>query len=367
MPPARALWRSAILSSLLVWTVVAIVHGLAGYTDQLRRGSPGPLLAGVALYIPPYLPWMAFTSVLYVLLASEPLRATRPGRVALLTAVFAVAFYLPEVAYQILWDMYLRQQPWSNFARAAAAWPAVYWLVDFGLFLATVAAIAAIVAARSGLENQRQRQRLDAENLALRLDIEQHRLAALRAQLEPHFLFNALNAISGLVRAENKALALSALQQLSALLRYALVAAGRERVSLREELEFARDYIALQALRYGGRLRFTVTGETDDVIDAEVPPLLLQPLIENAIRHDLECHEGDSDIRLDLKLAGPQLVIRITNPMHPEATPNPGTGLGLAATRARLGLLYGPRSSCAGAAADGRFTVELNLPAHSDD
>ncbi|MDQ8177436.1 MAG: histidine kinase [Gemmatimonadota bacterium] len=346
---------------------MAVVHGLATYTDQLRRGQLVGLWPTLDSYFPAYLPWFIYSASLYVLLARDPARATQPRRVAACLAFFAVAFYVPQVCYQVLWDMRVWRQPLSTFPTAFAAWPKTYWLVDFGLFLATFAVVAATVAVQTAIANQQERQRVDAENLALRLDIERHRLAALRAQLEPHFLFNALNAISGLVRGENKALALSALQQLSALLRYALVAAGRERVSLREELEFARDYIALQALRYGGRLRFTVTGETDEVVDADVPPLLLQPLIENAIRHDLECHEGEGDIHLDLKRAGPQLVIRITNPMHPDATANPGTGLGLAATRDRLALLYGPSSSCVGAAHDGRFTVELILPAHSDD
>lgn len=362
MPARKAGWWYALGTSAVIWAVIATVHGLASYTDQVRRGQPAGLWTQLLSYFPAYVPWVFYGAALYVCLARTPARATQPRRVAVSVALFAVTFYVPQVCYQVLWALLASNQSLNTFPTALATWPTIYWLVDLGLFLATFAAVAATVAVKAGVDDQRERRRLDAENLALRLDLERHRLDALRAQLEPHFLFNALNAISGLVRGENKTLALSALQQLSALLRYALVAAGRERVSMREELDFARGYIALQALRYGSRLHFTIAGDASAVLDAEVPPLLLQPLIENAIRHDLECHEGDSHISLELTRTEAHLTIRVTNSVHPDASPNPGTGLGLAVARDRLALLYGPRASCHGSAHDGQFTVELTVP-----
>lgn len=366
MPTRRAGWRYALGASALIWSVIATVHGLASYTDLVRRGEPAELWTQLASYVPAYVPWVLYSAALYLHLARIPARATQPRRAAAAVALFAITFYLPQVCYQVLWTLQTSHQSLRTFPEAFASWPTIYWLVDLGLFLATFAAVAATVAVKAGVDAQQERQRLDAENLSLRLALERHRLDALRAQLEPHFLFNALNAISGLVRGDNRALALSALQQLSALLRYALVAAGRERVEMRDELDFARGYIALQALRYGSRLHFAITGAGDAALDAEVPPLILQPLIENAIRHDLECHEGDSRISVELTRTAAQLVIRVTNSVHPDATPNPGTGLGLAATRDRLALVYGPAASCDGSLHDSQFTATLTLPAVED-
>jgi LytS/YehU family sensor histidine kinase len=200
-----------------------------------------------------------------------------------------------------------------------------------------------------------------AENLNLHLALEQQRMQALRAQLEPHFIFNALNAISALVRGGDKADALAGIGRLSDLLRYALSATQREHATIAEELGFVRDYLALQRLRYGERLRIRIDGDDEAVRRGECPPLLLQPLIENALRHDLDCHDGQGDIRLSFERTADELLIRVMNPVSAWASPNPGTGLGLSNTRARLALAD-PRASLRTASQDGTFTAEISLP-----
>jgi two-component system sensor histidine kinase AlgZ len=183
----------------------------------------------------------------------------------------------------------------------------------------------------------------------------------LRAQFEPHFLFNALNAISALVRDGDRTLALGGIGRLSDLLRYALSASVRNTVTVAAELQFVRDYLDLQRLRYGDRLRVHIDGEGSLLHEVECPPLLLQPLIENALRHDLDCREGPSDIRLGFAQDGEVLAIRVTNPASAQASPNPGAGLGLANTRERLKLMH-PTASLLTSLQDGRFVAEVRLP-----
>jgi LytS/YehU family sensor histidine kinase len=197
--------------------------------------------------------------------------------------------------------------------------------------------------------------------LNLRLALEEQRMLALRAQFEPHFLFNALNAISALVREGDRTLALGGIGRLSDLLRYALSASVRNTVTVAAELQFVRDYLDLQRLRYGARLRVHIEGDERMLHDVDCPPLLLQPLIENALRHDLDCHDGPSDIRLSFVPDGAALTIRVTNPAGAHASPNPGAGLGLANTRERLRLMH-PTASLHTNLRAGRFVAEVRLP-----
>jgi two-component system sensor histidine kinase AlgZ len=153
-------------------------------------------------------------------------------------------------------------------------------------------------------------------------------MLALRAQFEPHFLFNALNAISALVRDGDRGLALGGIGRLSDLLRYALSASVREDVTVAAELQFVRDYLDLQRLRYGERLQVQIDGEDSLLHEVECPPLLLQPLIENALRHDLDCREGPSDIRCGFVQDGEVLAIRsrIPSARTLRRIPAPGSG-----------------------------------------
>jgi LytS/YehU family sensor histidine kinase len=149
--------------------------------------------------------------------------------------------------------------------------------------------------------------------------------------------------------------------RLSALLRYALSATVTSTATLDEELRFVRDYLDLQRLRYGERLRVRIEGD-DAALDAiACPPLLLQPLIENALRHDLDRHDGPSDIALRFEPEDDAMRIVVTNPVTPGAAPNPGAGLGLANTRDRLRLVH-PAATLTAGVLDGRFVAEVRLP-----
>ncbi len=168
---------------------------------------------------------------------------------------------------------------------------------------------------------------------------------------------------AGWYAGSDKSLAVSALTRLSELLRYALTASSRDWVTVGDELHFVRGYAMLQQLRYGDRLQLSITGDDDTIRSGDCPPLLLQPLVENAIRHDLESHAGASDIRMTFTRTGERLAVHVSNPIHPEAIANAGLGLGLRSTRERLALLYGREASFAAGAEVGALRRAPRHPA----
>lgn len=248
----------------------------------------------------------------------------------------------------------------------ANAWH--YWVSmdKFEWFVVFVLLSLAFGVVVASLLWQRHRQQ-SSELAEVRLSLERQRLAALRGQLEPHFIFNTLSAIGAMVRTDDKTLALDGLGRLGDLLQYALLSSERDWISLRQELQFVRDYLELQHLRFGARLQIDIEGEhlLDD--DIECPPMLLQPLVENALRHDLECHEQRSDIRVTFALDADVLLAQVSNPIYAHSAPSAGLGIGLRGIRARLKLAYGDKAALHTARADGRFVATLRLPRQLED
>lgn len=349
--------------SLLAWIAVVFIHSTAAYSDLLRRGGHGSLGGQIAQFAPAYVPWVFLSTFLLVFLSKR--RAGELGERKLVARTFLTifgVFLVPECAFQVALTMLGSGRPWSEFLFHFANWPAIYWLIDAGLFVLTFALVYAVVSTRASRAAHAHRLKTDAENLTLRLELERQRLRALRGQLEPHFMFNALNAISGLVRGEDKSLALSALQQLSSLLRYALLASSRDFVALGEEIDFVRDYVRLQTLRFGDRLRVQIEEGPHDLREFNCPPLLLQPLVENAIRHDLETHEGASQVDVSISRQGDRVILSVRNGRREGAATNPGSGLGLPSTRERLRLLYGEDAELQTSSGDGVFVARVALP-----
>ena len=175
-------------------------------------------------------------------------------------------------------------------------------------------------------------------------------------------MFNALNALSALVRSSESDKALGAIEKLSELLRYALSSGEKTWVSMEEEIRFVQDYLSLQKLRFGDRMQVQILGAEDKVLACSCPPLLLQPLMENALRHDLECYKGVGDIVLAFHYSERGLRCIVSNPVHEGLTVKAGFGLGLKTLRARLASLYQGRARLHTAIEAGRFGVELFLP-----
>jgi two-component system LytT family sensor kinase len=179
----------------------------------------------------------------------------------------------------------------------------------------------------------------------LETQLAQAQLQTLKMQLHPHFLFNTLNGIAGLVRDSRNKAAVDMLAGLSDLLRYTLENAGKQEVPLKEELEFLELYLDIQQMRFSDRLKVEMHVEPE-VLDALVPNLILQPLVENAIRHGVSRRAASGIVGISAERDNGSLRIRIYDD-GPGLKRDDGAqtveGVGLANTRARLAQLYGER------------------------
>ncbi|MCD6664835.1 sensor histidine kinase [Hydrogenophaga bisanensis] len=184
------------------------------------------------------------------------------------------------------------------------------------------------------------------------------RLAELQARIRPHFLFNTLNSAIALVRDE-PAKAERLLEDLSELFRHAL-ADAKEAVTLRQELDLARHYLAIEQIRFGERLR--IEWNIDDTASrAKLPPLILQPLVENAIKHGVEPSPSGATVRISTKRRGDMVVIKVTNTV-PAGTGAKGNGLALDNVRQRLSLLHDLEGRFQSALVNGVFQARLEIP-----
>jgi len=184
------------------------------------------------------------------------------------------------------------------------------------------------------------------------------RLAELQSRIRPHFLFNTLNSAIALVRAE-PAKAEAVLEDLSELFRHAL-ADQTESVTLGQEIALAQRYMAIEQIRFGERLQvqWTLDPEADP---AKLPPLLLQPLVENAVRHGVEPSAQGAQIKITTERRGGVVVLKVTN-STPAGVGERGHGLALANVRERLALLHDVQAQFKTVFKDGVFQVRLEIP-----
>ncbi|MDD4929647.1 MAG: sensor histidine kinase [Gallionella sp.] len=201
--------------------------------------------------------------------------------------------------------------------------------------------------------------RLRAKVLSRSLD--DARLQVLRARIRPHFLYNTINAVLGIVRTQPRQ-AETALEDMADLFRMAM-ADERDMVPVYQEIQLCKQYLALEQLRMGERLR--VLWQVQDVPqDALIPPLLLQPLLENAVYHGIEPLINGGCIHVQLRLTGSNLTIKVNNPcpQRSDVPPHAGNKIALQNIRERLDLLFDAEASYQVASGEDHYLVEITLP-----
>ena len=223
-------------------------------------------------------------------------------------------------------------------------------LIESAPWLAATATGATLAAALVIALVMRARGRTPAATAA--------RLSELQSRIRPHFLFNTLNSAIALVRAEPSK-AETMLEDLSDLFRHALVDQG-ESATLDDEIELARRYLAIEQVRFAERL--TLEWSLDPLAGrATLPPLLLQPLVENAVRHGVEPSDSGATVRISTKRRGSVVVIKVTNTV-PAGAGAPGHGVALANVRDRLRLLHDVQGRFRCGLVDGVYQVRLEVP-----
>ncbi|MBK7863850.1 MAG: histidine kinase [Archangiaceae bacterium] len=210
-----------------------------------------------------------------------------------------------------------------------------------------------------------------AERHQLQVDLtaasEEHalrsRLAALQAQMNPHFLFNSLNVVAGLIQPEPR-LAEATLERLSGVLQYAISAGKRASVTLGEELEAVRDYLDVEQARFGDRLRSRIEVDAD-LHALAMPPLLLQPLVENAVLHGLSSREAGGEVCVRARRDGATVVLTVADDgVGPGGSRRQGNRVGLSSVRERVALTWGSRGDFqVRERQGGGFECELRVPA----
>ena len=342
--------RLGSLLYLLVWLLFGaalawLLSAATGVTLGAGLLFAGPLamLYGVAA---------GFSS--YYLCRAHPVGATSPGRIALV-------FGLAAMCTAALWSA--AASGWNEaLAGAGVPWNRSLGMTIFGLGvvlyeLCSVANYLVIAIDRGReLERRELQAQLTARDAELRL---------LRTQVDPHFLFNSLNSVSALTAIDPKA-AREMTLQLAEFFRRTLRLEATGRITLEAELEMVRHYLAIEQVRFGERLAWSE--DVDEQARAcLLPPLLLQPLVENAIKHGVAGRLEGGTVRLSAVRAASLLRIRVENECGDAQPARAGTGHGLVSVRERLAQAYAHEAGAHWAKENGMFRVDLVLPAQTGE
>ena len=196
--------------------------------------------------------------------------------------------------------------------------------------------------------------------------VSQAELKALQAQINPHFLFNSLNTLYGTIHRDN-ADARRLVLDLANVFRY-LLASDRTFIELAEELRIVRSYLEIESMRLGPRLQTSIEAD-DAALQAPIPMLSIQPLVENAVKHGVATHRGNGFVRLEARASGDTVVVEVSNSGECEVQKllQPTGGIGLSNVRRRLALCYGARALFQASAGNGVTRVGFSLPTQSSD
>jgi hypothetical protein len=362
-------WRLILTVALPFWLYAALSRNLA-----LQMWQEGGVLAGVAplgARLAQHLVLLLVALPLYRLHLQLGFAPERRWRQLMLAAGGALLLsflarplllffaWLPDGLAAVTWGF--RDAVLRDFGSFAWRWTVAN--AEFALsYICSVALMAGVQIYRELLAESARRERAEAAWRGARLEV-------LRAQFDPHFLFNTLNTVANLSE-QNPREVRNVVVKLSDLLRQSLIDRRQEFVTVSHELEAVAAYMDIQRARFGDRLRFKV-----DVAPAtlswRVPCFILQPLLENAVRHGLGGDEDSVDIELRvvpaiIGLGVKGLAITLSNTLPAPASSKMQLGLGLSMTRERLAALLGDAASVvAETGADGRFQVALKIPSHT--
>ena len=342
------------------WGVVGVL--LTAIRTFERTGPARPDDPFVTVVVVSCAMWAALTPVVFALARRYPIERTGwAPRGALHVGVAALAVFAVDRAI----DAGVMIAGVASVPAGAPPGPRAGRFIGFFVVYAAILAVGhALAYVGRARRQEAEALRLQAEAARLESLLVAARLDALRAQLNPHFLFNALNAVSALAGSDPAGVR-RVVARLSALLRRVLDGSTAREVTLADELALVDDYLDVQRVRLGDALRVTVD-VPGDLRDALVPGLVLQPLVENAVEHGVARLE-DRPGRIALAAArdGDALVLTVRDD-GPDADGPPGDGVGLRNTRARLAALYGPAGAL-DAAADpaGGFVARVRLPYHT--
>ena len=350
------------------WTVLGLFYFSQAVAQKVLMRDPTPWwhflitwLAGIYIF--------AFLTLIVLWLGRRfPIQRHNWVRSVVLHLLFSVCFSLVDlaIAAAIFPRLHVIPTVFKNFSSTFG----FLLIVDFH---GSILGYWTVLGAQAGLryyrgyqERERQALRLELQASELKTQLARAQLSALKMQLQPHFLFNTLNAIAVLVRQRKSQLAEEMLAGLSDLLRCVLEDVDAQEIPLRRELEYLRIYLSIQQVRFQDRLKVVLSADPETV-DAAVPQMALQPIVENAIRHGIGGRSSAGSIEVTASRANGDLIIKVEDDgpgfAHPLTASD--SGIGLANTRARLRQLYGESAQLLTGNRDaGGTSVTLVIPYH---
>jgi two-component system, LytTR family, sensor kinase len=332
--------RRSVWLLLGVWSLFGFIVAVQGYSIRLTMEKPLPFLRILPQELFYAYLWAAATPLVFWLVRKFPLDRCRwmlclPAHLGAALVIGAVVGYI--------WTVVVRKvlMALEAYTTSYTVFQGVVSSLEYGLMI-----YAIIAGAAHAIENRRRYENERLEALRLETKLAQAQLQALKMQLHPHFLFNTLHTISALVH-EDPSAAERMIARLSDLLRLSLENAPVQEVPLRQELEFVRRYLEIEQIRFEDRLR--VEYDVDPAtLEAHVPNLILQPLVENAIRHGLRDRTEGGELSISARREDSSLMLAVADNgcgLPGGSIPEDREGVGLSNTRARLRRLYGDRQS----------------------
>jgi two-component system LytT family sensor kinase len=327
--------RARLAPYALAWAAGTLVHFAINLTLVRLMGRPRafaiPSLRILEVSGLMVLVWTLASVPIAALARRFPLTGPRPVRAALVHAL--AAFSLPALHSAVVVGVRLSLDHYPVPTSFMREFPGM----AMTLSMSNILFYAVVVAAVHGIEAWRRDRSRELREAQLVARLSEAELQVLRMQLQPHFLFNTLHGISALLESDPRG-ARRMLTRLADLLRLSLRTDGAQEVPLREELAFLEQYLEIQRMRFGDRLQVTIEAAEADVL---VPRLLLQPLVENAIRHGIARRAGAGHVRVAAVRDGDRLRLTVEDDGAGLGDPDKGHGIGLSNTRARLAQLYG--------------------------
>ncbi len=368
-------WAIYRIQALLIFAISTLLYvGLPGAREWRRAAEESHMYTvmrawdGLAWYV-----WLAAAPVMLQLIRRFPLvRGRIPSSIAGLVFGSAVLYlavthlrYFLHVMPDLIWGAPNRD--WL-FDKETYTYNTFAMLpLDFLTYSGFFAVSFSIDYYYRNRQRTEEAMQLQLKTAQLQSDLARAELAALRGQLQPHFLFNSFNALATLVRQQKNDQAVEIIAQLSELLRLAIERTGLHEIPLHQELDFIRRYLDIEQLRYGEKLR-TAFAVEPAVMNGLVPNIVLQPLVENAIKHAISLRTNPGLVQVSATRAGERLHVAVIDdgPENPPPSISPGRkrqGIGLANSRAQLEKLYGTNYRLeVMKRPEGGTTIHLDLP-----
>ena len=338
----------------LFWYELAWLAAGAGFAALLRLDEQADWTGALAFALPLCVVWSFDVLSAYYVCRSQPYSQRRwPVTLSLFggaSLLQALVWLGVGEAWNYLGGGILRGRPFV--AMPSAGW-VMFFVGGLALYLLSLLAHDVLIA----FETVQDAARREAESRVLARDAE---LQMLRTQINPHFLFNSLNSISALTGFDPAA-ARDMTVDLAQFFRRTLALAERERITLGEEVTLSEHFLAIEKRRFGAKLNAELR-VSPEAAQCLLPPMTLQPLLENAIKHGIRQVDGGGTIAVDALVRDGWLHIAVANPVAREDTPSSGHGVGLKNIRERLAVLYGARARIAWRRSESQFAIEINLP-----